>query len=163
MYSEYDGESFYGFVDKDVHDEHDPLAQFQLLPLKSSFSEKEIDYFKVIIEHLLDGEIESKTIMTFDDKKLTASQKQTFIRHLVAEKWLLKVDDKYFIGPRTQLSLREYLIHLIGDENHTLPLCSFCKKEAIVFQLCPSCQSPIHRYCYHQSHFCPQCKVQWGK
>eukprot|EP00270_Netrium_digitus_P006376 TRINITY_DN18826_c0_g1_i1.p1 TRINITY_DN18826_c0_g1~~TRINITY_DN18826_c0_g1_i1.p1 ORF type:complete len:252 (-),score=70.70 TRINITY_DN18826_c0_g1_i1:169-924(-) len=156
----------------------------------STFTRAQIDYFCAIVESIAhdeeaSGRISSAQALNLDFKPeedanpsqsgpqsqaeggqaaLSLSERERTIEELVAQQWLVNLEDggSVGIGAQTYLELKSWLKELVDA-------CEICNEAAIKARCCPNlnCTYRLHEWCAARKFHsrarddCPKCRTRW--
>uniref|UniRef100_A0A0C9RS92 Non-structural maintenance of chromosomes element 1 homolog n=1 Tax=Wollemia nobilis TaxID=56998 RepID=A0A0C9RS92_9CONI len=178
--NQYDGEVYYGVVNK-VADEQAKLGTQYSLP--------QIAFFRALMEAILQDQSGKGQILNIEAlnirleaqarqesqidlnqkplafKQFSMAQKEKTLEDLLKNRWLCTTEDgKIGLGIRAFLELRSLF------KNFEVPFCDVCNEAGIKAKLCQNeeCSVRMHNYCLkrkfqHQqgSRVCPSCGMEW--
>jgi hypothetical protein len=131
---------------------------------------EEIGYFRAILSELFENSKDySWSIVNYRDlgskvdKQISRQELETLCQRLVDEGWLVERTHRFFIGPRTYVELKPYLVENFGD---TLLYCRGCNQLFTRGKCCSTekCTLRLHLKCEeafyarNQGSSCPDCQ-----
>lgn len=159
----------YGLTNEEFYIFHS-TAKTSMSKLQNTYSEDELDFFKLIISKVLQNEeltispIEALNLSSGTTGKINKLRAQKLLDDWIACHLFYKhKDNNIYLGAKILTEFKELLQAM---ELEYLKSCSLCENIALWGEHCESCHTVFHQSCIKKflssgTGKCPSCKEKW--
>eukprot|EP01091_Cochliopodium_minus_P008040 TRINITY_DN17937_c0_g1_i1.p1 TRINITY_DN17937_c0_g1~~TRINITY_DN17937_c0_g1_i1.p1 ORF type:complete len:221 (+),score=45.38 TRINITY_DN17937_c0_g1_i1:37-663(+) len=133
----------------------------------SKYTEKQREVYKIIIDLILKKFPKTKigSIELLNEVKgFKKTELEFLLEKLCEDMWLAKKKGRIYLGLRTIIELKEYVLSELSNSESEYPKCVSCKELVVKPKICLHCKKNktetfLHKRC--KKDVCPSCKTKF--